>query len=359
MIEMVGIGPAPFAAMHLADLGADVIGVDRPGGNLLGPAPPDKDILGRGRPRVVLDLKQPDDVDVVLQLMDRADILVEGFRPGVMERLGLGPDVALARNPRLVYGRVTGWGQTGPRATAAGHDINYIAVAGGLDPIGGHQRPAIPLNVLGDFAGGSLYLVAGVLAALHHATATGQGQVVDAAIVDGVAHLMAMAVTMQQAGRWDGARGSFPLGGGVPFYDVYECADSRWMAVGGLEDQFWGAMIQALGVDLPDRRDPDNWPALRAALCAAFATRTQAEWVAAFEGFDACVTAVHPLADAYDDPHLRARGTYVERDGITQPAPAPRFSITQAALTRPPRQPGADTAEALASWGVAGLSTRE
>ena len=356
---MVGIGPVPFAGMHLADLGADVIRVDRPGGSLLGPAPADKDILGRGRPSVALDLKRPEDVEVVLQLVDRADILVEGFRPGVMERLGLGPDVALARNARLVYGRLTGWGQAGPLAHAAGHDINYLALAGGLDPIGPPERPAIPLNVLGDFAGGSSYLVTGVLAALHHARATGQGQVVDAAIVDGVAHLMSMAVAMEQAGRWDGARGTFPVSGGVPFYDVYECADGRWMAVGGLEDRFWTATVAALGVDLPDRSDPANWPALREALRATFATRPQAEWVAAFEGFDACVTPVHALVDAYADPHLRARGTYVERDGLTQPAPAPRFSVTEAELSTPPHQPGADTAEALASWGVAGLSTRE
>ena len=358
---MVGIGPGPFAAMHLADLGADVIRVDRPGGNPLQAAPPERDLLGRGRPSIALDLKESEDIDLLLRLLDKADILIEGFRPGVMERLGAGPEVALARNPQLVYGRVTGWGQAGPLARTAGHDLNYIAVAGGLDPIGPPARPAVPLNLLGDFAGGSLYLVTGVLAALTHARASGQGQVVDAAIVDGVAHLMAMAVSMQQAGTWDGARGSHVLGGALPFYDVYEAADGGWMAVAGLEDPLGAAMVELLvpWVELPDRTDPANWPALRASLRAVFATRTRAEWQSTFDGTDACVSPVLALAEAYEHPHLLARGTYVARDGMVQPAPAPRFSVSPAELTTSPRAPGADTDEALAAWGVAGLSTRE
>lgn len=345
VVEIVGLGPGPFAAMHLADLGANVIGVDRPGGNALRSAPLGRDLLERGRPRVELDLKSPEGVETVLRLVERADILIEGFRPGIMERLGLGPAACLARNPQLVFGRLTGWGQDGPLAQTAGHDVNYIALAGALDPIGPPERPAIPLNIVGDFAGGSLYLVTGVLAALTHARATGEGQVVDAAIVDGVAHLMAMAVSMQQAGTWDGARGTFVVGGGVPFYDVYETADGRWMSVGALEDQFWSTMADLLGTELPDRTDPDNWPALREALRAVFATRTQAEWSAVFDGSDACVVPVRPLADAYCDPHLIARGTYVERGGSMQPAPAPRFSATPAELRNASR-------EALEDWGL-------
>ena len=354
VVELVGIGPGPFAGMMLADLGADVIRVDRPGGNALQLASPEKDILGRGRPSAAIDLKSPRGIEVVLDLVDRADILIEGFRPGVTERLGLGPEICHARNPRLVYGRMTGWGQAGPLAHSAGHDINYISVAGALDTIGrAGGPPQIPLNLLGDFGGGSLYLVAGVLAALTHARATGQGQVVDAAITDGVAHLLAMPLTLQQAGSWSEKRGTNLLDSGAPFYDVYETADGRWMSVGGLEPQFYAAMQDLLeGVDLPDRNDFAQWPALRTTLAEVFGAKTQAEWIGIFEGTDACVAPVVPLAEAPRHPHHVARGTYVEREGLVQPAPAPRFSATPASLTTPPAKPGANTRDALTAWGV-------
>lgn len=354
---MVGIGPGPFAAMLLADLGADVVRIDRPGGNALQVAPPDRDVLGRNRPSVAIDLKHPRGVETVLRLAERADILIEGFRPGVMERLGLGPDVVLARNRALVYGRMTGWGQSGPLADRAGHDINYIAVAGGLDPIGrAGGPPQVPLNLLGDFAGGSMYLVTGVLAALTHARTTGEGQVVDAAITDGVAHLLAMTVAMQQSGAWNRARGTNLLDTGAPFYDVYETSDGLWISVGGLEPQFWYAMQQVFAsvglAELPDRNDPKNWSELRETLRRWFKTRTQAEWTALFEGTDSCVAPVVPLEEAYDHPHNVARGTYVTEGGLTQPAPAPRFSATPTAIRRGPEAAGASTREALAAWGI-------
>ncbi|MGI9084646.1 MAG: CaiB/BaiF CoA transferase family protein [Aeromicrobium sp.] len=362
VIEIVGIGPGPFAAMMLADLGADVIRVDRPGGGALQLVSGERDILGRGRPSVAIDLKSPRGVELVLELVERADIFLEGFRPGVTERLGIGPDVCLERNPRLVYGRMTGWGQDGPLAHTAGHDINYISVAGGLEGLGhADQPPAFPQNLLGDFGGGALYLVAGVLAALTHARSSGEGQIVDAAITDGVAHLMAMAVTMQQSGLWDGARGTSLLGGASPYYDVYETSDGRWMSVGPLEPRFYAAMSELIEpyVDgaLPDRNDFAEWPALRKTLAETFAQRTQAEWVEVFDGSDACVAPVVPLSEAYEHPHNIARGTYVERDGLTQPAPAPRFSATPADLTTPPSRPGADTREALAAWGIDDVET--
>ena len=357
VVELAGIGPGPFAAMMLADLGADVIRVDRPGGGGLTLGPAERDILGRGRPSVAIDLKADGGIDLVLDLVEKADILLEGYRPGVTERLGLGPADCHARNPRLVYGRMTGWGQDGPLAQSAGHDINYISVAGGLDPLGRRGGPpAFPQNLLGDFGGGSLYLVAGVLAALTHARATGEGQVVDAAITDGVAHLLSMAVTMQQNQVWDGNRGTSLLGGGSPFYDVYETSDGKWMSVGGLEPQFWAATEKLLAeagfTDLPDRNDPRNWRDLRARLTEAFASRTQAEWAEMFEGTDACIAPVVPLTEAYEHPHNVARGTYVERDGLVQPAPAPRFSATPARLGTPPSRTGADTRTALAAWGI-------
>ncbi|MFT4187440.1 MAG: CaiB/BaiF CoA-transferase family protein [Aeromicrobium sp.] len=357
VVELAGIGPGPFAAMLLADLGADVVRVDRPSGPGLAMAPAQRDILGRGRPSVAVDLKADGGVDLVLDLVAKADILIEGFRPGVTERLGLGPDVCLERNPKLVYGRMTGWGQDGPLAHSAGHDLNYISVAGGLDPLGRFgEAPAFPMNLLGDFGGGSLYLVTGVLAALTHARTTGQGQVVDAAITDGVAHLMAMAVTMQQNHLWDGQRGTNLLGGAAPFYDVYATSDGRHLSVGGLEPQFWAEMERLLAEagfdDLPDRNDPAQWGALRERLAEVFGSKTQAEWAEIFEGTDACVAPVVPLTEAYAHPHNVARGTYVERDGVTQPAPAPRFSATPAELGAPPSAIGADTRAALTAWGI-------
>lgn len=353
VVELAGIGPGPFAAMMLADLGADVVRIDRPGGGGLQMVPPEADLLGRGRPSVAIDLKSPRGVELVLDLVSKADILLEGFRPGVTERLGLGPDVCLERNPALVYGRMTGWGQDGPLADSAGHDINYISVAGALDGLGhADQAPAFPANLLGDFGGGALYLVSGVLAALTHARETGQGQVVDAAITDGVAHLMTMALTMHQQGLWDGGRGTGPLNGGAPFYDVYETSDGRWMSVGSLEPQFYALLEQLLGTELPDRNDMRQWPQLRQRLRELFAGKTQAEWIEIFEGTDACVAGVASIGEAYEHPHNQARGTYVERNGTYQPAPAPRFSGTPAELTTPPAKTGSGTRDALTAWGI-------
>ena len=351
VVEIAGIGPGPHACMLLADLGADVIRVDRPGGGSFDSGR--HDVLTRGRPSVALDLKHPDAVATVLDLVERADVLVEGMRPGVAERMGIGPEACLARNPALVYGRMTGWGQDGPLSHAAGHDVNYVGVSGvlhaqGQDP----ARPHFPTNLLGDFGGGSTYLVVGVLAALLEARTSGQGQVVDAAIVDGTAHLNAMAWTFASLGLDSGRRRAGMLDGGTPWYDLYETADGRHVSVGALEPQFWAELVARIGVDLPDREDPANHAAIRDALTARFRERTQAEWVEVFDGTDACVGPVVTLAEAPAHPHLAARGTYVEREGVTQPAPAPRFTRTPATLGPASEGPGARTREALEAWGV-------
>jgi alpha-methylacyl-CoA racemase len=352
VVEIAGIGPGPHACMILADLGADVIRVERPGGVVFGTGT--HDVLTRGRPSVALDLKHPDAVATVLDLVAGADVLVEGMRPGTTERLGLGPDDCRARNPRLVYGRMTGWGQEGPWATAAGHDMNYIAVTGALHSSGQDpDRPHFPTNLLGDFGGGSTYLVIGVLAALLEARVSGQGQVVDAAIVDGTAHLNAMAATFASLGLDTGRRRSGLLDGGTPYYDVYETADGRHVSVGALEPQFYDELVRLLGLDLPDRDDPANFAEIRAALTARFKERTQAEWSEVFDGTDACVAPVLPFAEAPAHPHLAARRTFVEAAGIVQPAPAPRFSRTVTEVGMPPGGPGAHTREALAAWGIA------
>ncbi len=352
VVEIAGIGPGPHACMILADLGADVIRVDRPGGNPLSAG--EKDLLNRGRPSVALDLKRPEAVAAVLDLVERADVLVEGMRPGAVERLGLGPEDCWARNPRLVFGRMTGWGQEGPWAEVAGHDMNYIGISGALHGLGqDRSRPHFPSNLLGDFGGGSTYLVIGVLAALLEARASGQGQVVDAAIVDGTAHLNAMASTFAALGLDPGRRRSGLLDGGTPWYDLYETADGRHMSVGALEPQFWDELVARIGVDLPDRDDPAHLRTIRDALTARFRELTQAEWCEVFDGTDACVAPVVPLADAPHHPHLAARGTFVAPDGVTQPAPAPRFSRTTSSIRSAPPLPGEHTREALAAWGVA------
>jgi alpha-methylacyl-CoA racemase len=354
VVELAGIGPGPHAATLLADLGADVVRVERPGG-AASAGGRETDLLTRGRPSVAMDLKSPAAVETVLRLVESADVLLEGMRPGATERLGLGPQECLARNPRLVYGRMTGWGQDGPLAPTAGHDLNYIAIAGALHGLGQTpDRPQFPTNLVGDFGGGSTYLVIGVLAALLESRVSGEGQVVDAAIVDGTAHLSAMFASMLAGGWAQERRAANLLDGGAPFYDVYETADGRHMSVGALEPQFYAALLEGLGLgeDVPDRNDPAQWPALRETLAARFKERTQAEWAAVFDGTDACCAPVLPLTEAARHPHLAARGTYVERDGVLQPAPAPRFSRTRPTLTTGPSVPGGRTREALLAWGV-------
>ncbi len=353
VVEIAGIGPGPHACMTLADLGADVIRVERPGGDLFGAGR--HDVLTRGRPSVALDLTHPDAVATVLDLVAGADVLVEGMRPGAMERRGLGPDDCWARNPALVYGRMTGWGQEGPWAHAAGHDLNYVGVTGALHGLGQDpDRPHFPTNLLGDFGGGSTYLVIGVLAALLEARGSGQGQVVDAAIVDGTAHLTAMAATFAALGVQPERRRSGLLDGGTPYYDLYETADGRHMTLGPLEPQFWAEALRLLEIDgvAPDRDDPANHAQLRSLLEETFKQRTQAEWCEVFDGTDACVAPVLPPSEAREHAHLRARGTFLEVDGIHQPAPAPRFSRTTTAVPTAPLGPGSRTREALGAWGV-------
>ncbi|WP_282791868.1 CaiB/BaiF CoA-transferase family protein [Streptomyces sp. CC224B] len=357
VVELAGIGPGPFAAMLLADLGADVVRVDRPGGAGLG-IDPAYDLTNRNKRSVLVDLKAPDGPARVLDLVERADVLVEGYRPGVAERLGVGPEACHARNPRLVYGRMTGWGQDGPLAPRAGHDVAYIAVTGTLGMIGEpDEPPTVPANLVGDYAGGSLYLVVGVLAALHHARAHGTGQVVDAAIVDGAAHLATMIHGMLAAGGWQDHRGANLLDGGCPFYGTYETADGGHMAVGALEQRFYDEFAALLGLaEAADARaDPARWGELRDAVAARFKTRTRAEWTAVFEGSDACVAPVLSLREAPHHPHLAARGTFTDHGGLTQPAPAPRFSATPTAVRSGPARPGADTEGVARDWDVPAL----
>ncbi|WP_455360233.1 CaiB/BaiF CoA transferase family protein [Streptomyces sp. SYSU K21746] len=359
VVELAGIGPGPFAAMLLADLGADVVRVDRPGGAGLG-IDPDHDLTNRNKRSVLIDLKDEGGPAQVLDLVERADILIEGYRPGVAERLGVGPADCHARNPRLVYGRMTGWGQEGPLAPRAGHDIAYIAITGTLGMIGKpDEPPAVPANLVGDYAGGSLYLVIGVLAALQHARSDGgTGQVVDAAIVDGAAHLATMIHGMMAAGGWQDRRGANLLDGGCPFYGTYETADGQYMAVGALEQQFYTEFTERLGLadDAPARKDFARWDELRDAVAARFRARTRAEWTTVFEDSDACVAPVLSLREAPAHPHLAARGTFTDHGGITQPAPAPRFSATPGAVTRPPARPGADTDAVARDWDVPSLT---
>ncbi|MEV0884179.1 CaiB/BaiF CoA-transferase family protein [Streptomyces microflavus] len=358
VVELAGIGPGPFAAMLLADLGADVVRVDRPGGPALG-IDPAYDITNRNKRSVLVDLKDESGAGRVLDLVERADILIEGYRPGVAERLGVGPGACLARTPKLVYGRMTGWGQDGPLAERAGHDIAYLALTGTLSMIGRpDEPPVVPANLVGDYAGGSLYLVVGVLAALQHArTPGGSGQVVDAAIVDGAAHLASMIHGMLAAGSWQDRRGANLLDGGCPFYGTYATSDGGHMAVGPLEGQFYAEFAGLLGIAdaFPDRWDLARWDELRAAVAERFLTRTRAEWTEVFDGTDACVAPVLSLREAPHHPHLAARSTFVEHSGITQPAPAPRFSATPGSVRSGPARPGADTEAVAADWDVPGL----
>lgn len=350
ILEFSGIGPGPFCGMLLSDMGADVLRIDRKGGD----RGEKTHVTRRGRKSVAMDLKQPAARDACLRLMDTADAVYEGFRPGVMERLGLGPEVALARNPRLVYGRMTGWGQHGPLAQSAGHDINYIAITGALHAIGTTERPVPPLNLVGDFGGGALYLAVGLLAALLHARATGEGQVVDAAMSDGAASLMAAFYGHMAGGRWSDQRASNGVDGGAPYYGVYQCKDGRWIALGSIEPPFFAEMMRKVGIGgfpADRQRDPAFWPELRERLESAFLTKTQAEWMASMEGSDACFAGVLSLADAPSHPHHVARETFVTVDGVRQPAPAPRFSRTPGRIQALDPRIGAHNETGLVGWG--------
>jgi len=357
LIEISGIGPGPYCAMVLADMGAEVIQVVRPGppGFGMGGARSELDLLSRGRRSVGMDLKRPEGVAALLRLVESADGLFEGFRPGVMERLGIGPDVCLARNPRLVYGRMTGFGQDGPLAQAAGHDINYIALAGALAHIGrAGQAPTPPLNLVGDFGGGGLLLAFGMVCALLERVRSGKGQVVDAAMVDGAAALMTVFHAAQQSGFWSDVPGTNLLDTGAPFYDVYETADGKHVAIGAIEPQFYAKLLELTGLAseaLPGQLDREQWPRLRERLRTVFRTRTRDAWSQLLEGSDACFAPVLTMAEAREHPANRARGVFVEVAGVAQPAPAPRFSRTPAAVERAPSKPAADTDAVLADWG--------
>jgi alpha-methylacyl-CoA racemase len=364
VVEFAGIGPGPFCCMMLSDMGADVVRIDR-GGGVRGGTPkggPTYDLTARGRRSVALDLKQPADIETALALIEKADVLVEGFRPGVMERLGLGPDIALQRNPRLVYGRMTGWGQTGPLSQAAGHDINYIALTGALHAMGRKGTPpAPPLNLVGDFGGGALYLAFGICAALVERATSGKGQVVDAAITDGTASLMAMMYGLRAAGIWTDTRDDNLLDGGAHFYDVYETSDGKFVSVGSIEPQFYALLLDKTGF----KDDPafsfsmnkPEWPTLSAKLADVFRTKTRDEWCALMEGSDVCFAPVLSMAEAPTHPHNAARRSFEEVGGVVQPATAPRFSRTPGAIQGPARPPGADTVAVLADWGVAPIPT--
>ncbi len=357
-MEFGGIGPAPFATMLLADLGAEVVRIDRPGPGGAPVVDPADTVL-RGRTIVAADLKDAEAAERVRRLVDRADVLVEGFRPGVMERLGLGPDDLLARNPRLVYGRMTGWGQHGPWADRVGHDLNYLSITGMLHAIGPAEAPAVPLNLVADYGGGAMFLVTGILAALVERAVSGQGQVVDAAMVDGVGQLSHVFRAMLAAGTWSDRRAQNLIDGGAPYYSVYGCADGAHVAVGALEPAFYAALIAGLGDDLEpgvaalDRDDRATWPALRAGLESAFACRTRDEWATHFDGTDACVTPVLTMTEAEGHPHLVARGVFGEWGGRSAPAPAPRLDRTPAVEPVFPPQVAADVGALIDAWDAA------
>ncbi|HLK45817.1 MAG TPA: CaiB/BaiF CoA-transferase family protein [Acidimicrobiales bacterium] len=357
IVELAGIGPSPYACMLLADAGADVLRLERAPSSA--PAPgPSWDLLTRSRPSVGIDLKHPDAVAFVLDLVEAADALVEGMRPGVTERLGLGPDACLERNPRLVYGRMTGWGQDGPMADQVGHDIDYIALSGALWQVGrAGERPVPPLNLVGDFGGGGMLLAFGVVAALLEARTSGRGQVVDAAMTDGSASLTTMAHAFLAAGLATEERGTNLLDTGAHFYEVYETADGGHVAVGAIEPRFYAALLEGLGLvgaELPSQMDRTRWPEMKDRFAAIFKERTRDEWVARFEGSEACVAPVLSPSEAPRHPHNAARSTFVEVAGVVQPGPVPRFSRTPGAVSSPPDQPGASTVAALARWGIDG-----
>ncbi len=357
IVELAGIGPGPFSGMLLSDMGADIVRVDR--AQQVNPAAFDKPNLEpmyRGRRSIGVDLKNPDGVELVLRLVEQADALIEGYRPGVTERLGLGPDVCLARNPKLVYGRMTGWGQDGPMAQAAGHDINYIALAGALAHFGrAGGKPTPPINLVGDFGGGGMFMAFGVVCGILEARASGKGQVLDVAMVDGSAVLMSMMWGLKKIGFWDERLGENVLDTGAPFYDTYETADGKFVSLGSLEPQFYAELIQRLGLaeeELPMQMDRNGWDTMREKFTALFKTKTRDAWDAILRGTDACYAPVLTMSEAAEDAHIKARQTIIERDGVQQPAPAPRFSRTVPEVQRPAPWPGQHTDEALRDWGV-------
>jgi alpha-methylacyl-CoA racemase len=356
VVELAGLGPGPFGAMMLADMGAEVIRVDRPdGGSGVGATSTAHDLLNRGRRSVAVDLKHPDGVNTVLRLVERADAVIEGFRPGVAERLGIGPEPCRQRNARLVYARMTGWGQDGPLATAAGHDVNYLALSGTLSAIGRRgEAPVPPLNLVADFGGGGMLLAFGIVCALLEATRSGEGQVIDAAMVDGSALLATMIHGFRAAGWWHDERGSNLVDTGAWFYEVYETADGGFVAVGALEPKFCASLVQLAGLgdaDLASQFDQGSWPAMKDRLATVFKTKTRDEWCALAERTDACVTPVLGMGEAPSHPHNARRASFVEVAGVVQPAPAPRFSRTPGSIACPPPGPGQDTAQVLADWG--------
>ena len=356
VVEMAGIGPAPFAAMMLADQGADVLRIRRPGPGAVDPPEPRFDVLGRGRHLLELDLRDPQCCAAVLDVVAHADILIEGFRPGVMERLGLGPDICLERNPPLVYGRMTGWGQTGPLSLAAGHDINYIAVSGALHAIGSPgETPTVPLNYIGDFGGGGMLLAFGVMCAVHESRRSGRGQVIDAAMTDGAALLSAMMYGMKAAGQWSNQRGENMLDGGAHFYDSYVCADGKCVAIGAIEAKFYATLRERCGIDDPlfdQQMNPQQWPLLKQRLTALFKTRTRDAWCQLLEGTDACFAPVLDWDEAPAHRHNVARKTFVTVDDVVQPAPAPRFSRTPSGMPNPTTNNANAIDALLAGWTV-------
>lgn len=358
VIELAGIGPAPMAAMMLSDMGAEVIRVDRLTASGLGiPMPKKFNFLGRGRKSIALDLKNPDGINTLLELIDKADIVIEGFRPGVMERLGMGPDVCLERNPKLVFGRVTGWGQEGPLSKCAGHDLNYIALSGALHAIGrsNDEPPTPPLNLVGDFGGGTMFIVVGILAALHEVKNSGKGQVVDAGMVDGALSLMTSIYGMHAGGNQSDERASNILDSGAHFYNTYETRDGKYVSIGSIETKFYAMLLEKLGLDpdsLPPQMERESWPAMKEKFKEIFLTKTRDEWCALMENTDICFAPVLSLAEAPDYAHNKERGSFVDVEGVMHPAPAPRFSATPSSIKSPTPPTGVHTDEVLADWGI-------
>lgn len=357
LIEFAGIGPAPFCSMLFSDMGAEVLRIDRPGPSEIGiRTEPKFSLLTRGRPSVAVDLKKPSGVDLALRLLERADALIEGFRPGVMERLGLGPDICLDRNEKLIYGRVTGWGQDGPLAKDAGHDLNYISLSGALHCIGpGGGKPVPPLNLLGDYGGGAMFLAFGIVSALLEVARSGRGQVVDVSMMESAAYLMTSIFGLYAAGMWSHKRGKNILDGGAPYYDVYETADGKYVCVAAIEFKFYADLLEAVGLDpqnFGDQNDPSAWDEIRNELAAAFRKYTRDEWCDRLRGRDVCFSPVLSLAEVQAHPHSRARGSFVEVEGIVQPTPSPRFSRSQPAMQSPPPESGKNTREGLSAWGI-------